>query len=325
MKAAIIGCGAISQRHADALKKCGIEIAALCDVILGKTGNLKERYLLRCSEYTDFKEMLGMQKIDAVHICTPHYLHAEMAGYALKKNINVLLEKPACINEKEIEMLRAAQKESGAQLGVCFQNRYLEGIQTAKKFLKDKKVQGITGTVLWSRDKEYYTLSEWRGSKQKEGGGVLINQAIHTLDLMQWLSGTPEYITATVSNRHLIGVIDVEDTAECYWETENGSALLYATTAGSRNYPINIKIDVGEHLIEIAGENCEIDGINYCRIQSGKTEGKDYWGIGHYNLINEFYNCINDGKKFPIDIEEGTKALKMLFAIYKSEGQKVKV
>lgn len=324
MKAAIIGCGAISMIHAESLKNQGFEIVALCDIVKENAENINEKYGLNSTIYTDYRKMLNMENIDAVHICTPHYLHAQMAEYALKKNINVLLEKPACINEKEIEMLISAQEKSKAQLGICFQNRYLEGNKVAKEFLKDKTIFGIIGTLLWSRDEDYYSISEWRGSKQKEGGGVLINQAIHTLDLMLWLTSMPKYVTATVSNRHLQGIIEVEDTAECFWEIENGNAMLYATTAASKNYPINIKIDSGAHTVEITGESCEIDGNKFSD-SCVSMVGKKYWGIGHYKLIKDFYCCLKEGRKFSIDIEEGAKALKLIFAIYKFAGKRIKI
>lgn len=324
MKAAIIGCGVISEIHAYSLINQGIEIVALCDVVEDKAKSLKKKYSLNSAIYNDYQQMLNKNKVDAVHICTPHYIHAEMAKYALNKNINVLLEKPACINEHELDMLISVQKLSNAQLGICFQNRYLDCNITAKKYIKDKLIYGITGTVLWSRDKDYYTLSDWRGNNQKEGGGVLINQAIHTLDLMLWFAGMSEYVTATISNRHLEGIIEVEDTAECYWKIENGNALLYATTAASKNYPVNIKIDSSGHTVEILGETCEIDGLKLYN-ESKTSLGKSYWGIGHYKLIEDFYCCLNEGKRFPIDIEEGSKVLKMIFAIYKSFGKKVKI
>jgi predicted dehydrogenase len=190
-----------------------------------------------------------------------------------------LLEKPACISAEEAELLCTAAERSEAQLGICFQNRYLEGVEAAKRFLSDKKILGMAGAVLWRRDREYYLSSDWRGKRATEGGGVLINQAIHTLDLMLWLGGMPEFVTATVSNRHLPGVIDVEDTAECYWETENGGAILYATTAASKNYPVSIKIDAGCHTVEITGGSCEIDGVKLSDARGNNPAGKDYWGI----------------------------------------------
>ena len=324
MNAAIIGCGAISIVHADALIKQNIKISALCDIRQHTAENLKAKFSLECNIYSDYKQMLSTEDIDVVHICTPHYLHADMAVFALSKDINVLLEKPACINENEIQMLIKAQKNSKAQLGICFQNRYLEGIIAAKQFLANKKILGISSTVCWSRDKEYYTDSDWKGRKNTEGGGVLINQAIHVLDLMLWIGQYPKYVVGNVFNGHLQDIIDVEDTADIYYETESGNALLYATTAASKNYPINIKIDAGEHLVEIIGESCEIDGVKFLS-KHESTLAKDYWGLGHYKLIQDYYACLKDNRKFPIDIEEGSKALKVLFAVYKSNGKSVKI
>lgn len=325
MKAGIISCGAISSIHATVLKKFGIEIKALCDTDLARANSLKEKLGLKAEVFDDYRKLLDCG-IDAVHVCAPHHLHGETVIEALKRDIHTLCEKPLCISEEEISQIRTQLGKTRAKLGICFQNRYLDANVAVKQFLENKKIRSVMGTVLWNRDAQYYLSSGWRGKKATEGGGVLINQAIHTLDLMIWFTEMPEYISSNVSNKHLTGVIEVEDTADCYWETSAGTRMmLFATTACSKNYPVNIKFDVEGHNIEILGSTCRIDGRQICEPQANIFETKDYWGIGHYKLIKDFYRCIEEGSQFPIGFEEGIKALKTVLACYRSNGERVKV
>ena len=127
MRAAIIGLGVIGKVHYNVLKSMGEEIVALCDINPEKLGEYEG-----AKKYLNYKIMLDSEKIDVVHVCTPHYLHAEMVIYALNKGINVLCEKPLCISSEEIDAVLEAEKNSSAQLGVCFQNRYNETSRFAK-------------------------------------------------------------------------------------------------------------------------------------------------------------------------------------------------
>lgn len=316
MKSAIIGCGAISSVHADALIKQGGQIAALCDIREENARALADKFSPGCPIYSDYREMITKEKPDVVHICTPHYLHAQMAEFALDSGVNVLLEKPACISEEELESLKAAERRSKARLAICLQNRYLEVTRAAKQFLEGKKVLGVLGTVFWIRDKEYYASSDWRGRKDKEGGGLMINQAIHTFDLMMYLGGEPKNLKASIANRYHGDVSEVEDTAEIYWETEHGRAQLFATTAASCYYPINIRVHTSEGILEINGDCCKINGVDI-REAGFSSYGKSYWGIGHYYIIKDFYDCISQGKEFPLGIHEAEKTHKAIFKIYR--------
>lgn len=325
MKAGIIGCGAISGVHAAVLNKLDIEIKAICDTNLSNANSLKEKYCQNTLIFDDYRKLLDCG-IDVVHICTPHYLHREMVISALERGVNALCEKPLCINVEEIEQIRCCLNKTKAKLGICFQNRYLSANIAMKKYLTDQKINNIIGTVFWSRDADYYISSKWRGRIITEGGGVLINQALHTLDLMIWFTEMPEYVTACLSNRHLPNIIDVEDTADCYWETKEGTkTIFFATTAASKNYPINIKFDAKGHKAEIIGNTCIIDDMKISETESHGFESKDYWGLGHYKLIKDYYECISSNTDFPIGIDEGTKALKVVLACYRSNGEKVKI
>lgn len=325
MKAAVVGCGAIAPLHIKGLIKEGVAITGLCDTDAERAKNLKDRFELKdCKIYTDYDKLLDSGEADSVHICTPHHLHAEMSIKALSRNINVLCEKPMCITLKEAEAIKAAEAASKAVFGVCFQNRYIYSTVQAQSLLKGRKVKSIAATLLWNRDKDYYVLSGWRGKMATEGGGVLINQAIHTLDIMLLLSGMPQSIEAFVANRHLKGIIDVEDTAEIYYSVNGTACQLFASTASGANYPISIRVEAEGLHLTITGDKLYVDG-EAAECASGPLSGKDYWGKGHTLIIEDFYKSVATGSKFYIDAAEGEKSLKVLLAAYRSDSKEIKI
>ena len=196
MKAGIIGLGAIAPMHIEALKERAEEIVAVCDVEREKCAAVNRKYSLNARGYEDYKEMLEKEDLDVVHVCTPHYLHAEMTIAALEKNVNVICEKPLAINQTQLDNIEKAVKASKARLGVCFQTRYNRAVTELKKLIKPEDVIAAYANLVWKRDKEYYNSAAWRGTKDEEGGGVLINQAIHSLDLLLWVCGMPKSLTA---------------------------------------------------------------------------------------------------------------------------------
>lgn len=324
MKVGIIGLGTISAVHTAALKKDGQEIIAVCDVEPIRLNNYNALYSLNAKTYADYREMICAERLDAVHICTPHYLHAEMIIFALEHNVNVLCEKPMCISAAEIKLIIAAEKKSNAILGVCLQNRYNASSMYAKEYLSDKTVLGGSGSVVWSRDEKYYRQAEWRGKRKTEGGGVMINQALHTLDLMQWLIGMPEYVTAQTFNYHLNGVIEVEDTCSAIYEGKGFGYNFYATTASSVDFPAEITIKTDEY-IAILPEAVLINGKTVDFYEKKIDVKKRYYGTGHEKLIADFYACLESGKKFAVDGNEGAKSVKMILGAYSSKGVKTPI
>lgn len=325
MKVAVAGCGNISKVHFAALSENpDVQIVAVADIKPERADEAATKYGAKA--YYSFDELLENETPDALHICTPHYLHTNMAVKALKKGINVLVEKPCSVSPEEVETLRNAQTESGKQLAVCFQNRYNSCVCEADKIIDSGalgKVKAIRAFVTWSRDEDYYS-DDWHGTLDKECGGVLINQAIHTVDLVQHFGGKCKKITAHVSNDHLKGIIEVEDNVSVLMELDNNvTALLYATTAFSENSEVFIEIALENGKLRIEGEKLyQIDGdgnLNViCQKSEGIYHGESYWGKGHSVLINDFYDCLKTGRKFEIDSFEGGHAAKIVAASYQS-------
>jgi len=322
-KTAIVGCGAISKTHCESLKTVkNTEIVAFCDII-------KERADLRAGvyggrTYSSLQEMLDSEQIDVIHICTPHYLHVPMALTALSKGINVIMEKPPAISHQQYNELCNAQKNN-AKLAICFQNRYNEAVVEAKALIKSGncgKLLGARAIVTWSRNEKYYTESGWRGQLAKEGGGVLINQSIHTLDLMTYLIGSPKMISAATSNYHLKDIIDVEDTVTAFLEYDDFNALFFASTAYCKDAPVLLEIVYENVTIRLEGNRFKAnfkDGTEVFNDYTSKdTNGKACWGLSHTKLISDFYSSLSTGKDFPVTLESTKPSFDAMMAIYDS-------
>lgn len=316
MKIALIGVGNIGKLHLNIILNTPEMLVGICDV--------DETRLVEYKQYpifSDYKKMIDETKPDVVHICTPHYLHKEMIIYALTKNINVFCEKPLCINFEEIYEIEQVLKCSNAQLGICFQNRYNPSVQFTKKYLEGKTVKSIYGCLMWHRDEKYYNQALWRGTKKYEGGGVLINQAIHTIDLMQYLSSMPKEIIANIANVSLRDVIDVEDNALI--SSIDNSFRLFASNCASKDFPIRIVIKTEDEKIEIINNIVKINETIYnCEELNLLPEVKKTYGGGHALIINDFYDCIKNKKRFEVDFKEAVKSIKIVLSSYESNGNK---
>ena len=319
MRVAVIGLGVIGRVHMQVLAEMEQNIVAVCDVDESKFAEFPN-----AKPYADYKKMIDELQLDVVHICTPHYLHAEMVVYALDKGVNVLCEKPLCISREEIELVLAAEKRSSAQLGVVMQNRYNAANIYVKEQLGQEKATGGYGAMVWKRDEKYYAQAAWRGTKEMEGGGVLINQALHTLDLMQYFCGEPNQVVASVSNLTLQNVIEVEDTASALF-TGKGNFAFFATNGSKADFVPEVMLYTKDGPIRIMGnyvvQNGELKNFN----SDIKIYGKGCYGTGHGRLFAHFYECVEKGEKFPIDGEEGSKVVKMILAVYESNGNRIDI
>lgn len=327
IRVALVGCGIISDNHLRSLADLPVRVVALCDVIEERAQAKKEAYAKDAAVYTDYVTMLEREKPTAVHICTPHYLHAAMSIEALKRDVYVFLEKPLAMREEEIGQILDAERQSRASVCVCFQNRFNPATQYVKTFLeKEGQAQSGYGLVFWKRDAAYYASEDWRGKRATEGGGSLINQAIHTLDLLTVFFGKPQAVTATVSNHSLKGVIDVEDSAEGCIRFDGGKIANFATTNATGGFGqtvIFLKSDT--HEIRIDGEALYIDGERVRDVTAPAPLGKKVYGAGHPTLIAKFYDAIREGKEMPVSAESASYALRIVLAAYRSLDTEIKL
>ena len=328
MRVAVIGCGAIAGTHVAALQAAGQRICALCDIDREKAVALAAKFGLDVPVYTGFEELLARERPDAVHICTPHVLHAPMCCAALERNIHVLCEKPLCISLGQLSGILCAAHGSRATLGVCLQNRYEPNMLRLRETAAAAGVAGGMGIVAWKRDADYYRSGAWRGRRDTEGGGVMINQALHTLDLLQWICGMPVSVTAHLANDHLPGVIEVEDTATALFELPGGARFcFYATTAAGTDFPAQVQLSTADHRTLYA--DCSLlteqGRLVAARRLSDPAVGKREWGTGHRELVTDFYRCLDAHRPFPIDAEEGGKVDRLILGMYASQGNRIPV
>lgn len=323
LKTAIIGCGNISGVHVNAINKSNkAELVAVVDIIEERAK--KAAKLHDCKYFTDYRDLSKMD-LDVVHICTPHFLHYPMAVDMLESGFNVLVEKPLAITVKQAAEMIETAAINGQRLGVVYQNRFNENALLVKKIIAEKiygNILGIRGFLTWCRDKKYYQQDKWRGYYKTEGGGVLINQAIHTLDLLSWFVGDVRAIKGHVDTRVLNDIIEVEDTAEATIYYENGVVgLFYASNCFATNSPVEIEISFEKGSLKLIGDNLLItgDGKEYYNMKKKSSKYKSYWGNGHLKLIEGFYSdIIEDKEENIIKGEEGLKTLQLIEGIYTS-------
>lgn len=331
-KTAIIGCGGISKTHIDAIKKNEIsEIVALCDI---NAEHLASNAAL-CPEaatYSDYRDLLGEAKCDIVHICTPHYLHEEMAIAALRAGHDVYLEKPAAMDPDGARRILNVSRETSKKVCVSFQNRLVNSTVAAKEIIDSGelgKLLGLKGIVTWDREGDYYTASGWRGTWAREGGGVLMNQSIHTIDLLYYLGGKIAKVEGSVALRKNKGTIEVEDTAEATFYYESGAtAIFYATNCHVASSPVEVEIvgDKGSLLIR--------DDILYRRNEAGELApvvrnnglavGKSVWGMGHAVMIGNFYDAVGGKNAYYCDISDAITSLEIIKQIYATSANKLR-
>jgi len=320
--AAIIGCGDISTVHFSAISMLDdVRLVAVCDTDPGRLEAAVAAHDV--PGYTAYLEMIQEVRPDVVHICTPHHLHASVAADCLERGVNVIVEKPLAHTLEEGRRLAEVAARSAAKIAVCFQNRYNATSQAIRKLLDGGalgQVIGASATVMWHRDGDYYRSRPWRGTWAGGGGGLMMNQAIHTVDLLQWLVGDVAKVEGRASTRSLGGVIEVEDTAEFVAEHVNGArSVFYATLANAFNAPVTLDIVTEKATLSLRGDLTvtHADGrVDIIQERIAETGGRSYWGVSHQLLIADFYARLGDPGPFWIDPAEAGKSLGIIKEIY---------
>jgi len=324
---ALVGCGTISYNHLTALTNLDcVKVVALCDIKPEKAELRRDEFSLDCRIYTDYYEMLSSETLDAVHIATPHFLHAPMTIAALERDIYVYLEKPMCMTKEEIPQLLEAEKKSRASVTVSFQTRYNKANIIAKKIADEDGIVSAYVSLFWQRSNEYYSNSGWRGAYDTEGGGVMINQAIHSIDHLISLLGKPIAVYATKANHKHKGVIEVEDTCEGLVEFEGGKfGNFFATNAFFGASRTSIFVKTTNHNLEIRNSYLYIDDKLVEETEEASFLGKEVYGSGHLALIKDFYLAIENGTEMPITLESAQWPLRLLLAAYESNDERAEI
>ncbi len=326
LKVAIIGCGRISVMHLvsiDMLKD--VELVACCDVIKERADEVAKKY--GCKAYYDYEEMLNTEKLDAVHVLLPHYLHSKVAIYAMQKGVNVLTEKPMDVDyQSAVNAVETADKLA-VLYGVIFQCRYNNSAKLVKKAVESGKLGKIISarsTLTWKRDDGYYLGSDWKGTWDKEGGGVVIDQAIHSLDLVNWIIDSPiELLDCNMVNR-FHKIVQIEDTAEGFVKYKNGATYsFYCMNNYGTDEPIEIRLFCENGHVIFGYDDAYIyynDGTVEEAHQDENTVeyegGKNYWGFQHERQIAQFYKAVRGEEELDISGKEALKTHKLICDLY---------
>lgn len=335
LKIGVIGCGRISTVYLDAFLKLKdqieVKIAVDKDIERAKSfaGNFE-----KCDFSDSIDVLLQLSELDVVHVLTPHYLHKEQVIRCLEAGFNVLTEKPIAIHiEDAYDMCRIA-RTSGKQLGVIFQNRYIEGVKEVKRLIGEGcfgKLTGAWSSLNWWRPPSYYDC-DWKGYWDKEGGGVVIDQAIHSIDLVRYLMGCDAKAIKGHIDTRVLTYIEVEDVADAAIEFENGAIYsFFACNYFTSNSSIQIMISGEKGIASLNGDvmTIRLDGEE--RVITPKVSeneaGESYWGQCHYDQIKDFYACLRENRPVPFAPEDATKTLEIVLGIYQSskEGRKIEL
>lgn len=341
VKIAIVGTGNISRMHIEAFKlfpeRC--EITALVDIYPEKAQQRKELFELTSAKvYNSHKDILDNTDIDLVSICTPPYCHAEITIDFLNHGKNVLLEKPMAASLEECDAIIEAEKSSGRLLSVIAQNRFRDPMISLKKILDS----GLIGKVvhaqvdsLWWRGHCYYDLW-WRGLWEKEGGGCTLNHAVHHIDLLNWMMGTPLSVSAVLSNVNHNNS-EVEDISVAIMQY-GGGALAQVTSSVVHHGEEQQLIFQGEHarvsapwrvyasLSENNGfpkpeRNTKLED----KLTSMNNSNEPLKYIAHDGQIEDVLTALEQDRTPMISGQDGRKAIETISAIYKAGSTKQQV
>ncbi|MFL0362269.1 Gfo/Idh/MocA family protein [Pseudobacillus sp. 179-B 2D1 NHS] len=327
MNFAIAGCGFIAKKHARAIENIqGAKLVAVCDKVPEAMEYYTDTY--GAEPFSEFAEMLQREDIDIVCICTPSGLHAPLAEEAARARKHIILEKPMAMNLRETDQIIYACRKHNVKLAVVHPNRFRPAVQELKHILNKGllgKISHANATVNWNRNQAYYDQAPWRGTKQYDGG-VLMNQAIHTLDLLLWFMGQPEQIFSMEATR--LRNIEAEDVSTGLIRFESGAlgTVEASTTVYQSNFEESITIFGEKGTVKIGGPNAlyfeclTIEGMSEEETEEILNKVKsDPWGTpGHQCIIEDMMESVKENKEPAVTGEDGRGALELVLAFYES-------
>jgi len=324
VKIGIVGVGVIGTAHASTIyngEAEGLTLLALCDNDKKRASSLKSEFE-GVSVYEDYREMIDSGLLDAVIIATPHYFHPIIAEYAFKRGLHVLSEKPLGVYTLSLKKAFKAQKKSGKLYATMLNQRTNKLFKLAKELIDNGEIGALVSNKYvitnWYRTQEYYDSGAWRGTWRGEGGGVLMNQAPHNLDIWQYLCGMPVSIYATCDEGRYHD-IEVEDTSIIYAKYENGAIGEFITSTG---------MDNGINQLEIVGEKGKINilcGKLILNKDGEITSFRDEEYNGHLNILINFANAILYGEKLIAPASEAVNQVILTNCAYLSSWKKCRI
>ncbi|MFK5973880.1 MAG: Gfo/Idh/MocA family oxidoreductase [Flavobacteriaceae bacterium] len=331
----IVGAGTISHFHARAIAKIkNAQLSGIYNSSKAKSDQFAKKY--QCTSYSTLDEMLSRPEIDIVCICTPSGIHLEPAIASIKSGKHCIIEKPLEVTVERCDQIIEAARKAGVAVGVIFPSRFYEASMQLKKALDENRFGALTlgdTYVKWSRTPEYYQSGKWRGTWKYDGGGALMNQGIHSVDLLQWFMGPVASVQSVSANiRHKD--IEAEDTIVSTLKFKNGALGTIECSTGV--FPGSLKrveimgtsgsaILEEDHMIQwqFKEEMNEDQNIRKSMLSGtvshgGASDPADISFIGHQRQIEDFIHAIETKGTPLVDGEEGRKSVEIVCAIYES-------
>ncbi len=334
----ILGCGNVAAIHAEAIRCVpALKLVSVCSRSRESAERLATKHDVPF--HTDLEDFFSDTALQAVTICTPSGTHGELGSAAALMEKHVLAEKPIEVTLEKTDSLIAACERAGVRLGVSLQSRYLD----APRILKEAVQQGRLGTLImasayvkWYRSDEYYAAARWRGTLALDGGGALINQSIHTIDLLRWIAGPVAQVSAFTA-RLLHPQIEGEDTVVASLRFKNGSlGVVEAATSVYPGFKRRLELTGTEGTVILDGDNITTwalkDGSanplpSTTDVSNGSANPMAIDCEGHRRVMEDFAAAILENRAPRVDGREGRQSLELVLAIYRSacEGLTLKI
>lgn len=337
LRTAVIGVGNMGSAHAYCLARGeikGLKLVAVCDTDNKKTEKISLDFP-DIEVYSDYRELVKSQKVDCVIIATPHPSHAEIAIFALENGLNVMVEKPADISVLKVLKLNETAEKSGKVFSIMLNQRTNPLFIKAREIVQNGGIGELKRTVWivtnWYRTQRYYDSGNWRATWSGEGGGVLLNQAPHNLDIWQWICGMPESVTAfcDIGRYHNI---EVEDDVTVFTRYKNGATGTFITSTGE--YPGTNRLEITGSKGKLVLENgflkywqlkederevCFSSCESFANIDFDYSEFKaDIPETAHKGILQNFANAIINGETLIASGTDGIYELMISNAAYLS-------
>lgn len=328
----IIGVGGIGCVHAGFFEKDKVsrgELVAVCDIDPKK---LERERFKNLKQFADSKDLIRSGEVDAVIIGTPHYAHTTIGIDALEQGLHVLVEKPISVHKADAERLIAAHKDKSQVFAAMFNERTVPHYKQVKKLVASGElgeIQRINWIITnWFRTETYYSSGGWRATWKGEGGGVLLNQCPHNLDMYQWLFGMPTKVRAfcALGKYHNI---EVEDEVTAYMEHPNGATGVFISSTGEAPGTNRLEIagDRGKVVVEggkVRFVRNDVSAREFCRTSELRFGLPGIWDIDipvdgtagqHCEVIQKFVDAIIDGTPLIANAEEGLRSVELANAM----------
>ena len=333
MNVGLVGAGNISDTHARGALAAGLQIAGVYGDNHDKARQLAERY--GAAAFPSLDALLAHPSLEAVIIGSPSGCHAQQAIAAVRTGRHVLVEKPLDISTARIDRLLEEVTRAGVTCGVCFQDRLKPAIVDMKRRIDAGEIGTpllATGEVKWFRPREYYASSRWRGTWAFDGGGALMNQGIHTVDLMLYLLGEVRSVSGLVSTR--FHTIEAEDTATVLVEFVNGAqGTLDVTTAAHPGSPRRLRITgsegslllEGDQLVDARPRPDKAQMAQRERVPENAASATVSDASAHQRIIEDFVDAIRSRRRPICDGGEGRRSVAVVEAVYRSSRERTPI